>query len=179
MRRLLWVPIVHSAADLGSLAGRARTEYSAAGWARHEQQIASYWGGIVSALDALSLDYAKVKIYHDSMVTDGDLGKKIVRELARNGSADYMLTERLIDSGARLMKTEDIELLLQEYQAYSRSCTSPQELENVLTQRDLYVARRIDKTLNEGEIGILFMGAAHQVCRVLPCDISIEEVGIR
>jgi len=178
LRRLFWVPIIHTAADLGSLAGRARGEYSAAGWAEHEQQIASYWGGIASALEALSLDYAKVKIYHDSMVADGDLGKKIVRELARNGSPDYMLTERLIDSGARLMKTEDIELLLLEYQAHSRAGTSPQELENVLTQRDVYVARRIDKTLDKGDTGILFMGAAHQVCRLLPCDILTEEVGI-
>lgn len=44
----------------------------------------------------------------------------------------------------------------------------------LLTKRDAYIANRIDKTLSKGDLGILFLGAAHKIQTRLPKDIQVE-----
>ena len=46
----------------------------------------------------------------------------------------------------------------------------------LLKQRDEYIAQRIDRTLQEGETGILFIGAYHHIKPRLPRDIKIKEI---
>jgi hypothetical protein len=46
----------------------------------------------------------------------------------------------------------------------------------LLRQRDEYIAQRIDRALQEGETGILFIGAYHQIKPRLPRDIKIKEI---
>jgi hypothetical protein len=48
---------------------------------------------------------------------------------------------------------------------------SPELLRRSLEARDRHIARRIGETLADGEIGILFIGAAHDVRRY--CDPTI------
>jgi len=47
------------------------------------------------------------------------------------------------------------------------------ELDNLNNERDEFVARRIDKTLQEGETGILFMGGGHDIASKLPAGIQV------
>ncbi len=46
----------------------------------------------------------------------------------------------------------------------------------LLNQRDAFIARCIDETLEPGGTGILFVGAYHRVRRKLPKDIKVIEV---
>ncbi|MEK7220546.1 MAG: hypothetical protein AAB253_05060, partial [candidate division NC10 bacterium] len=46
--------------------------------------------------------------------------------------------------------------------------------ERLLRQRDEFIGRRIDETLKEGEVGILFIGLMHRVDRFLAPDIEVQ-----
>ena len=46
----------------------------------------------------------------------------------------------------------------------------------MLKERDGYIARRIDETLREGESGVLFIGAYHDIASKLPEDIHVVQV---
>jgi pheromone shutdown protein TraB len=48
----------------------------------------------------------------------------------------------------------------------------------LLDERDSYIARRINTTLGEGQTGLLFVGAAHQVEKKLPRDIMVRRFDI-
>ncbi|HNY33468.1 MAG TPA: hypothetical protein PKK68_02315 [Methanothrix soehngenii] len=45
--------------------------------------------------------------------------------------------------------------------------------DRLLLERDLFIARAIDATLPEGETGLLFIGAAHDVLSKLAGDIEV------
>ena len=45
---------------------------------------------------------------------------------------------------------------------------------SILQKRDLYIGQRIDKTLREGETGLLFIGITHKVNEKLSKDIGID-----
>jgi len=44
-----------------------------------------------------------------------------------------------------------------------------------MDRRDEYIAQRIASTLEEREIGLLFIGALHRVVERLPKDIQVHE----
>jgi hypothetical protein len=88
-----------------------------------------------------------------------------------------------------LVKTEDLGLVKQEYVYIAKIAhsKSPKEKEvwslrykvaqgRLLRQRDDYIAKRIRDTLSEGETGILFIGAYHDIPSRLPEDIQLVQV---
>ncbi|MFH0914785.1 MAG: hypothetical protein V1849_05825, partial [Chloroflexota bacterium] len=88
-----------------------------------------------------------------------------------------------------LVKTEDPVLVKQEYTYIAKIAhsKSPKEKEvwalrykvaqgRLLRQRDDYIAKRINETLYEGETGVLFIGAYHDVPSRLPEDIQVAPV---
>ncbi len=174
-RRLLIVPIVHTDAELGSEARAQREGFIARhgdrGWAEREAKIERYWLAVRDAVLALPIEFAGVKIYQDSL-PDGPGAGKLVEDMARNGSPNHRLLERLQKRGAVILGTESLALLLEEYQAIKDRRASPELLRRSLDARDRYIARRVSETLAEGEIGILFIGAAHNVARF--CDATID-----
>ena len=191
VRRLLYVPIIHTEADMGSLApqidsgsasviGRRR-------WTRHQEVVVSFWKAIEDYL--ATLDGANLKIYQDGLAADGDLGRKIVEESAKGGSKNYQIVLHLMNRGAEIRKTEDVPLLLEEYNLIRnlikrgsgsgslRDYANYKSREELLTkERDQYIARRINESLREGEIGILFLGAYHNVLPHLEKDILVKSV---
>ena len=46
----------------------------------------------------------------------------------------------------------------------------------LLKKRDEYISKKIDMTLKDDEIGILFLGAYHNIKNRLPADIQIIEL---
>jgi len=46
----------------------------------------------------------------------------------------------------------------------------------LLSLRDAYIAQKIDKTLKKGEIGTLFLGAAHKIEKFLPKTLLVEQL---
>ena len=92
--------------------------------------------------------------------------------MAGHGSPNHRLLKLLKGRGAAIMGTESLSLLLEEYQAVKEGRASPELVRRSLDARDRYVANRINETLAHGEIGILFIGAAHDVARF--CDQTIK-----
>lgn len=182
MRRLLYVPVIHQEADLGSLGpalDRASAAlYGEARWAQHKDTVDRFWQAIEEALRPL--EGASLKIYQDGLVAEGEMGQKIVAEAARRGSRNHQIVLDLLRRGAELRLTEDVALLLEERQRLldlaqpPSTPTGPPPPPPLTEERDRFVARRINDTLREGETGILFMGAYHDIPAHLAQDIVIK-----
>jgi len=190
MRKLLYVPIIHSESDLGSL-GPAIDRRSASlcgekRWAEHKETVSRFWQGVADYL--LSLDGAGLKIYQDGLAADGELGMRIVEEAASRGSKNHQLVLDLINKGAEIRKTEDASLLIREYEGISRLAGGePSETisshvrsrghsSRLTEERDRFIAKTVNETLRDGETAVLFLGAYHSLLSYLATDIVLEQV---
>ena len=188
MRRLIYVPIVHTAADMGSQAEALEREHvrrhGRGEWARTRRLIDEVWEGLRTRLLALDLDYRRVRIYQDGLPVCGR-ELDIVREVAQGGSRNYALILELLDRGAVVEGTESPDLLRQEYEGIRSALAKESaptrigvpgasESKRMLRQRDEFIARRIDESLKEGEVGILFIGLMHRVDRFLSRDVEVQ-----
>lgn len=189
MRRLKYVPIIHTGIEMGSLSGTLEAEYirryGKEKWEEHNRIIEDFWRGIHKTVFDLNLEYPKVRLYQDGLPVCGkEMG--ILQELVRMGSPNHKILMELIQLGATLEGTEDSKLLLEEY-AYLKEASADLDqarskkkhqkwAQSLLEKRDSYIAQRIDKTLADGETGLLFIGITHRVNEKLPKDIGIEYV---
>ena len=123
MRKLLIIPIVHNAADLGRLEHRLE-QIKRATMPRERieasrKQVARFWGELRVAIESWQLDFSKVLVFQDALplapATHVGLEIKIVKELAAVGSANHQLLEWLHEHGASILGTESPELLVAEY----------------------------------------------------------------
>lgn len=191
MRTLLYVPIIHTSADLGSLAKdvtkRGIADLGEAFWKRHEKTVEGFWNAIIEYFD--SIEVSSFKIYQDGMVAEGEVGQKIVEEGLKSGSKNYEVISRLLQKGAILVKTEEFSLVKEERDrlltiTQAKSITRKLAAfikyklvkNRLLNKRDEFIAKRIDETLNRGETGIIFIGAYHNIRKRLPEDIQIKEI---
>ncbi len=188
-RRLIWVPIVHSQADLGSLGGAVRDLHVARGgeaaWEERVRAVDEFWQRIRSEIGLLGLDYRHVRLYQDGLPNCGHEAA-IVRDLAQGGSENHRILADLMAGGARVVGTECPDLLLEEYELMrgilgaleSREGHHLTPLEKgrsraILEKRDAYIAERIAQTLGEGETGLLFLGMLHSIAGRLPDSIHV------
>ena len=191
MRKLYLIPIIHMSADMGSMASTlddtANARLSPELWQKHKDIVSVFWDSIGRFLD--SLDVKDFKVYQDGMIADGVEGLRIVREGINQRSKNYEIVGRLLERGAVLVKTEAISLVKQEYSYITKMTRSRSIKERevaafryktarsrLLKQRDEFIAGRINETLAEGETGILFIGAYHNVIHRLDYDIKVGEV---
>ena len=123
MRKLLVIPIVHNAADLGRLEHRLE-QIKRATMPRERieasrKQVARFWEELRVAIESWQLDFSKVLVFQDALplapATHVGLEIKIVKELAAVGSANHQLLEWLHEHGASILGTESPELLVAEY----------------------------------------------------------------
>ncbi len=191
MKKLDVIPIIHTNSDMGSI-GPVLSEASSIAlgeelWGKHQEIVAGFWESIARFFK--SEDVIATKIYQDGMVGDGLDGLKIVNEGVRFGSVNYEIISGLLGRGAILIKTEDIALVQREYNYIKKitSAKSPRERDTfasryklaqhkLLEDRDNFIARTIESTLKEGDRGVLFIGAYHDVLSKLPVDIRIVQV---
>lgn len=191
MRTLLYVPIIHTSADLGSMAEhvtqRGIAELGQDLWDKHRRTVEGFWKVIWDYFESVDVD--GVKIYQDGMFADEEVGKKIVEETARAGSKNYQLVSRLLARGAVLVKTEDFKLVKKEYDRLCAITKAKSMMAKImaviryklaktllLNQRDAFIAERIDQTLKPEEKAILFIGAFHNVKKRLSKTIQIKEI---
>lgn len=191
MRKLLYVPIIHMEPDLGSLAqdvGRMSSQiYGEERWNKHKQTVSNFWDSIANYFD--SLDDARLKIYQDGLMANGMLGLKIVEEGAKRGSKNHQIVLKLIGRGGEIRKTEEASLLKEEYEHIIKLSQSKSLLQMGLAylqykmrkarlteERDKVIAKAINGTLQEGETGVLFIGAYHDVLPLLSRNILVMEV---
>ncbi|MBI3060245.1 MAG: hypothetical protein HYY81_13260 [Deltaproteobacteria bacterium] len=184
MRQLIYVPIVHSEVDFGSLTHDLRKRYidrfGLSGWRQRIRGVDALWQEIRTKVMALEIDFHKLKVYQDGLPVCGR-ELEIVEDLARQGSKNYQLLVELAERGAMIMGTEDAQLLVEEYLRLRDGLDADSETgnrvtpgEDLLHRRDLYVAKRIRETLREGETGILFIGLLHKVDEKLCQDMEIS-----
>jgi hypothetical protein len=191
MRMLIYVPIIHTSADLGSIAEdvtkRGIKSLGEEIWTKHRKTVEGFWNAISDYFD--SLDVKGMRIYQDGMVGEGEVGKKIVEDTAKAGSKNYQLVAKLLERGAVLVKTEDFKLVKQEYDRLLAIVRAKSTIRKVmaflkykliktmlLNKRDVFIAKRIDETLRLGEKGILFIGAFHKIKNRLPENIQVREI---
>ena len=188
-RPLIWIPIIHSQADLGDMRERVRNLYvrkmGRAKWRQHVQAVDRMWREIRAGVEALALDYGKVRLYQDGLPNCGH-EPQIVRDLAQAGSQNHLLLLDLMGRGAKITGTESPEFLLEEYElaqqvlvaADSRGAGNRQPVQSdlgkrILEKRDHYIAERIGQTLRAGETGLLFLGMLHSLVGHLPADVQM------
>ena len=189
MRTLVIIPIIHTEQDMGSLLSEIKREYVSryglAQWDSHLNSIAEIWDGIRRMILDFDLPYASVRLFQDGLPLCGKEAE-IVRDVAARGSKNHQLLAELAERGARLMGTEDPQLLLQEYQFLQGALRDMQSEEGeqrwkeqsqrLLADRDQFIAARINDTLLPNEIGLLFLGMAHQIEPLLSSDILVRHL---
>jgi hypothetical protein len=191
MRTLIYVPVIHTYADLGSLAKdvakRGIADLGEELWKLHRKTVDGFWDAISHYFN--SIDVSGMKIYQDGLVANREMGQKIVEEGAKSGSKNFELILKLLKRGAILVRTEDVMLVKKERDmllAVIQAKSTVQKFiavlkyklikNRLLIKRDKFITQRIKETLGLNERGIIFVGAYHKIKRKLPKDIQIKEI---
>jgi hypothetical protein len=118
-RQLIHIPLIHAPADMGTMAqGLEAVFVGRLGRRRWQEQVAlaeRFWGAVRGELESLHLDYTRVDLYQDGLPVCGKEAE-IVRAAAGQGSENHQLLVDLMTRGASLVGTEDVRLLLEEYE---------------------------------------------------------------
>jgi hypothetical protein len=191
MKKLLYVPVIHMKADMGSFAAVIDKSSSQMcrkeRWDKHKKTVSGFWDSIANYFAGLNT--SNLKIYQDGFMVDGGLGKKIIEEGAKKGSKNHQIVLKLMEKGAKITKTEDLSLLKEEYGRLIKLCQTKSFLEkmpaylsyrlrkdNLMEKRDKFIAERINETLRDGEIGVLFIGVYHNVLPRISQDTTVHEL---
>jgi len=189
LRKLIYIPIIHTLADMGALGESIRQatlrKLGEKGLKHKVNVINKMWTEIERAIEDLSLSYEKVRLYQDGLPVCGR-EVEIVTDLAKAGSRNHQLLLRLKERGATVVGTESSEFLIEEYQLIKQLLIEVEPFEmacfearqkalskSLLKKRDLYIAERINTTLCTGETGILFLGMLHSLENLLDKDIQV------
>lgn len=143
------------------------------------ERFNKYWGQVEDQISGLELKLGKVdKVYHELVSVGGEDGVKVIKDL---NDKSYQIIENRLDKGTQLEATEEAEILT-EFMDWSRCLVIGLQNQKVFTKvyeyyteaskkRDEHIAKKIDETLKEGEVGILFMREGHQI--QFPLDITV------
>jgi hypothetical protein len=193
MRKLFLIRIVHTASDMGSMSDGLMKEgmekMGKENWLLNQKKIEKFWDELEKEIDGLDLDYSRTRIYQDGLPCSGDLGLTIVRETADKGSRNYQIVRKLIEKGGKIEATENPQLLRKEYEHIKAILTARTNDEKVaaansydrikddlIHERDIYIANAIDISLKNDETGLLFIGAFHNVLPMLAKDIDVKSL---
>ena len=185
-RKLVYIPIIHTQADMGALGASIRSvklsAFGRQGLAHNAAVVEKMWEEIEATVGKLEVSPGSVRVYQDGLPVCGH-EQEIVAELAAAGSRNHRLLLSLQARGAVLMGTESPELLVEEYQLASAALAaggaSHAKLrrdrfhDTLLERRDRYIAERINSTLGAGETGILLIGMLHEVTKSLDPNIQV------
>ena len=143
------------------------------------QKARKYWDEVESHVTNLESKLGSVsKVFHELVPVGGEEGSKVIEQL---NSASFQIVRARLDKGAKVQPVEDIELLT-EFMDWSRCLAVGLQNQKVLakvyksysevrSRRNKDIAKKIDKTLKEEDIGILLMREGHQV--QFPTDIEV------
>ena len=143
------------------------------------EKVFKYWDQVESQLSNLELKLGIVeKVYHELVPVGGEEGSKIIEEL---NSTSYGIVKARLDKGAQLEPLENADLLtesmdwtkclaigLQNQKVFDKVYEAYLQAQ---TKRNEHIAKMINDTLKEGEVGILLMREGHQV--QFPADIEV------
>lgn len=194
VKSLLYVPILHTQKEAGEIFAALKIpgffEASVLAVREQEMAVAEMWRGIYEKIEECRLNFPAVRVYQDVLPVCGE-EHKIVAKLSAQGSKNHQLLLRLVERGAKLEGTEDANLLLKEYdylrQLLEKAALSMQDYrlalkeyksksEQLMQQRDTFIARRIIDTLRVEETALIFMGVRHQLEKLLQQDYVVNYI---
>lgn len=184
MRILYYVPIIHTSEEYGTLSPAIRQAFiSRLGektFEKLQEEIHAYWQLVEARIEKTVHDFNGLIIYQDSFpVGPREKILEFFGHLLRDHpqkSPNFNLVKELLDKGAILEGTEDMNLVLEQMKIYQlvSKASSPLEQNRILVEnavhakeitrkRDAFIAQRICDTLPEDGRGILFIGRDHDV----------------
>ena len=163
-RKLYFIPLIYGGEDLPEDYLEKFNKY----WEQVEKQILE----MTSKLGEVN------RIYHELVEVSGDEGSKTVKELS---DRSHKIVQACLEKKAQMEAVEDGDILT-EFMDWSRcliiGLQNPKVVSKVYEsyvevgkRRNEHIARQIDETLKENEIGILLMRENHQV--QFPSDIQV------
>lgn len=128
-------------------------------------KIETYWSEVKSRIDNLQDKLGKInKIYHELVDAGGKKGFEVIKSLNKKS---YQITRTLSQKGAVLEAVEDGDLVKESMDwarclaIYPQSERALRKISQfyveVMQKRDIYIAKKIDETLKDNQIGILFI----------------------
>ena len=143
------------------------------------EKVFRYWDQVDAQLTSLELKLGIAKkVYHELVPIGREEGSKIIEEL---NSTSYGIVKARLDKGAQLEPLEDADLLtesmdwtrclavgLQNAKVFDKVYESYIQAQK---KRNEHIAKMINDTLKESEVGILLMREGHQV--QFPADIEV------
>ncbi|HYD03089.1 MAG TPA: hypothetical protein VEC16_02215 [Alphaproteobacteria bacterium] len=158
MRELIYVPIAHEPSDFHIYTQRNTAKQHPYFTKTYQSNLQKYWNKI----DSFLLDKEVHKIYQDSFQETGrgiekDINEFILKSLSkRNISRNYNSITDLMNKGAIPIVTESYKLLDEFDRNMHKDIIST-------INRDNFILRRIDQTLEDNETGVLFLGVGHTI----------------
>ncbi len=160
------------------------------------KRVEAFWDTLEESVERLGIRWQSTTIYQDTQVFSAadEYLMRLHRASAKKGSRNSRLILKLLDRGAWLEKTEHPKLIgfrdlysfdptpadifLKKKTASLRERRKQRELEErIFLLRDRYIAHRINHTLKEPRIGLLFLGSWHRMfLRYLSPDIEVRSV---
>ncbi len=192
IKRLIYVPILHAREDSGRASSILQgNEINNAKRGEINKELSSVdemWKGIAAKIGELNLPYKETRIYQDGLpACSNEL--EIVTRLAESGNPNFLLILDLMKKRAKLEGTENMDLLMQEYDLLNKLLmknSDKNRMETIaeyqtksrelLTLRDEFIFNRIKSTLQKGELPIVFMGVMHRLDKMLEKDFLVSYV---
>jgi hypothetical protein len=155
-RKLYFIPLIYRSTELPE---------------DYLQKFNKYWEQVEKQISELALRLGEVKkVYHELITVSGEDGITAIKEL---NDSSHRIIQACLEKKAQLEAVEDADLLT-EFMDWSRCLViglqNPKVLSKVYEsyievgkKRNEYIARKIDETLKEDEIGIVLMRENHQV----------------
>jgi len=142
-------------------------------------KVGKYWGQVMEHLSNLESKLGKTsRIFHELVPVGGEEGVKAIETICRDS---YKIVKSNMDKGAILQPLEEAELLfafmdwgrclsigLQSQTVFKRVY---EEYTSSQKQRNESLAKTINETLAEDEVGVLIMREGHQI--QFPADIQV------
>ena len=144
-----------------------------------EGLVESYWKQVEEQVSKLEASLSDVKkVFHELIPVGGKEGLKAMKEL---NNESYRFANASLRKGAELQPVEDSQLLT-EFMDWSRCLAIGLQNQNVFTKvyesyievqqkRNSHIAKQIDESLKENEVGMLLMREGHQI--QFPPDIKV------
>ena len=138
-----------------------------------------YWDQVEAQVIELELKMGKAtRIYHEFVTVSGEEGAKATKDLNEDS---YRIIRYRAEKGAQVEATEDVDILT-EFMDWGRCLAIGLQNHKVLTKvyefyqeagkkRNEYIAKHLNETLKEDEIGLLFLQEGHKV--QVPPDIQL------
>ena len=192
IRRVIYVPILHAKEDSGQSASTLpKNKLKDMKKGKNDKQISAVnamWEGIAAKIGALNLPWSQTRIYQDGAPVCGN-ELELAMRLAGSGNPNFSFILDLIEKGAKYEGTEDMDLLLWEYDLLNQLLVNNPNVDRkaanaayqaksreLLVLRDQFILNRIVSTLNKGEVALVFMGVMHRLDKLLEKDFLVSYV---